>query len=166
LLAKANGRYVTAEAGGTSPLIANRTTIGLWEKFNRVDAGTLLPLRANVNGRYVTADAGGASPLIANRTAIGPWEKLELIYNADGTVSLLADANGRYVNVAQGPLIASSTTIGPFEKLALIVNADGSLSLRVFTSSAFVRAANGGNSPLIANMFDFGPEEQFNGTTG
>jgi hypothetical protein len=33
-IAKVNGRYVTAEAGGAQPLIANRTAIGAWEKFN------------------------------------------------------------------------------------------------------------------------------------
>jgi hypothetical protein len=35
LLASANGRYVTAEAGGSQPLIANRTAIGAWEEFDR-----------------------------------------------------------------------------------------------------------------------------------
>jgi len=29
----ANGKYVTAEDGGASALIANRTAIGPWEKF-------------------------------------------------------------------------------------------------------------------------------------
>ena len=36
LRAAANGRYVTAEHAGTQPLIANRTTIGAWEKFTLV----------------------------------------------------------------------------------------------------------------------------------
>jgi hypothetical protein len=31
--AGASGRYVAAENAGTSPLIANRTAIGLWERF-------------------------------------------------------------------------------------------------------------------------------------
>lgn len=29
-----NSKYVTAEKAGTQPLIANRTAVGPWEKFN------------------------------------------------------------------------------------------------------------------------------------
>ena len=32
-MAEINDRYVTAENGGTSPLIANRMNIGPWEQF-------------------------------------------------------------------------------------------------------------------------------------
>jgi len=35
LLASANGRYVTADQAGSSPLIANGTAIGAWQKFYR-----------------------------------------------------------------------------------------------------------------------------------
>jgi hypothetical protein len=31
-----NGQYVTAEDGGASPLIANRTAVGVWEKFDLI----------------------------------------------------------------------------------------------------------------------------------
>ena len=31
-----HGRYVSAENGGAAPLIANRTSIGPWEKFDLV----------------------------------------------------------------------------------------------------------------------------------
>ena len=37
LLAKANGKWVTAENGGASPLIANRGVVAGWEEF---DLGT------------------------------------------------------------------------------------------------------------------------------
>jgi DNA-directed RNA polymerase specialized sigma24 family protein len=33
LFAHANSRFVTAEAAGSQPLIANRTAIGSWEQF-------------------------------------------------------------------------------------------------------------------------------------
>ena len=36
LRSQANSRYVTAEAGGGRPLIANRTAIGPWEKFRLI----------------------------------------------------------------------------------------------------------------------------------
>ena len=73
--AHANGRYVTAEAAGTKPLIASRTAIGPWERFKLVlNSGGSISLLATANGRYVTAEHAGSTPLIANRTAIGPWE--------------------------------------------------------------------------------------------
>ena len=34
LLAHANNKIVTAENGGSSPLIANRDAIGPWEEFD------------------------------------------------------------------------------------------------------------------------------------
>jgi GH25 family lysozyme M1 (1,4-beta-N-acetylmuramidase) len=120
LLAEANGRYVTAETAGRSPLIANRTAVGLWEQFDQIDVGGgFIALRAHANGRFVTADNAGRSPLIANRTAIGPWEQFKLLTNPDGSIALLANANGRYVtaeNAGLSPLIANRTAIGPWEK--------------------------------------------------
>ena len=47
------------------------------------------------DGRYVTAENAGAAPLIANRTAVGAWEKFQVLTNADGSVSLKANANVR-----------------------------------------------------------------------
>jgi len=80
LRAHANGRYVTAENAGASPLIANRTAIGNWEQFDRLDAGNgNIALRAHANNRIVAAENAGSSPLIANRTAIGAWEEFDLI---------------------------------------------------------------------------------------
>ena len=120
LLANVNGRYVTAENAGNSPLIANRTAIGAWEQFDQVNVGGgYIALLAHVNGRYVTAENAGKSALIANRTAIGPWEKFKLIVNSDGSTSLLANANGKYVTAQSAggsPLIANRTAIGAWEK--------------------------------------------------
>jgi flagella basal body P-ring formation protein FlgA len=63
--------------------------------------------------------------LIANRTAIGAWEEFDLINNADGSISLRALANGRYVtaeNAGAAALIANRTAIGPWEEFDLIRN--------------------------------------------
>jgi len=71
LLAAVNGKYVTAENGGASPLIANRTGVGSWETFTEFDAGNgNIALRAMNNGKYVTADNGGTNALIANSTPL------------------------------------------------------------------------------------------------
>lgn len=123
LRAKANGRIVSAEAAGTSWLIANRTAVGPWEQFQMYDLGNnRVALRSVVNG-FTAAEAAGAQPLIANRGAVGPWEQFLFIPNADGSVSLRATINGRYVTAeAAGgqPLIANRTAIGPWEQFDLI----------------------------------------------
>ncbi|MGI5240478.1 ThuA domain-containing protein [Dactylosporangium sp. CA-139066] len=126
LRAHANGKYVTADNGGSSPLIANRTAIGPWEQFDRIDAGGgLIALRAHANNQYVCAENAGNASLIANRGAVGSWEQFQLIRNADGSVSLKANANGKYVtaeNAGAAALIANRTAIGPWEEFDLITS--------------------------------------------
>jgi len=122
LLANVNGRFVTAEDAGNSPLIANRTAVSGWEKFQViVSSDATISLRAAVNGRYVTAENAGSSPLIANRTAIGLWEKFTRI--DPYVISLRADVNNRYVtaeNAGSSPLIANRTAINLWEQFHLI----------------------------------------------
>ncbi|MDT0347416.1 poly(ethylene terephthalate) hydrolase family protein [Streptomyces litchfieldiae] len=124
LRSRANNQYVCAENAGGSPLIANRTAIGPWERFDLVDlGGGAVALRAQANGQYVCAENAGGSPLIANRTAIGPWETFQRVNNADGSISLRAQANNQYVSAPNGganPLVANATSIGPSESFDLI----------------------------------------------
>lgn len=52
------------------------------------------------------------APLIANRDVVGPWEKFQVINNGDGSISLRANANGKFVTAENGggsPLIATAT---------------------------------------------------------
>jgi len=122
--ARVNGRYVVADNAGASPLIANRTAIGPWERFGVIElAGGDIALRSHANERLVTAENAGAEPLIANRTEVGPWERFQLIRNTDGTVSLKSRANGKYVtadNAGASALIAKAAAIGTAEKFDMI----------------------------------------------
>lgn len=124
LRARANGRYVCAENGGSRAMIANRGAIGLWEQFDMVDRGNgNVALRAKANYLYACAESGGTGPLITNRYVAGEWETLALIRNGDGTVSLRARANGRYVCAENGgasSLIANRDAIGLWESFDLI----------------------------------------------
>ncbi|MFD4409462.1 xylosidase [Streptomyces sp. NPDC058251] len=123
LKALANNQYVCADNTGTSPLIANRTSVGAWEQFTLVDAGGgNVALLSHANNQYVSADNTGASPLIANRTSIGTWESFQLISNSNGSVSLKALANNQYVcadNTGTSPLIANRTSIGTWEQFTM-----------------------------------------------
>lgn len=122
--ARANGRWVVAESGGGDPLIANRTAVGPWERFDLLLlGGTAVALRAQINGAFVCAENGGASNLIANRGAVAAWETYTLIPNSDGSISLRSAANSRLVTAEAGggaPLIANRTVIGPWEKFDMI----------------------------------------------
>lgn len=124
LRAKVNSRYVAAENAGNSPLVANRSVIGPWERFDLIQvSSTEIALRAQVNNRYVAAENAGQSPLISNRTAIASWETFALIRNSDGTVSLRSKPNGKLVTVPSGtssPLIASRTSIGTRERFEVV----------------------------------------------
>ncbi|MGC1214184.1 MAG: S8 family serine peptidase [Micromonospora sp.] len=172
LKARINGRYVTAESGGTKPLIARGTALGAWEKYDVVDAGSgLVGLRAKINGKFVTAESAGAKPLIARASSIGAWEKFQIINNTDGTVSLKATINGRYVTAPSTtlPLIASKTTVGTAEKFDF----DAPPPVVSITSKAngkFVTAESAGTLPLIARSTSVGAWEKFEivqgGTTG
>lgn len=118
LVAKVNGRYVTAARSGTSRLIANQAIKGPSETFEVVDlGGGNVALRSASSGNYVCAESGGGSWLVANRGAAGPWETFALVRNRDGSVSLRA-VNGRYVcaeNAGASPLIANRSAIGSWE---------------------------------------------------
>lgn len=124
LNARANSRWVVAESAGAAPLIANRSTIGQWERFDLIVLGApRVALRSQANGAFVCAENGGASSLVANRGAAGAWETFTLVSNSDGSISLRAVANNRLVTAeAAGgaPLIANRFVVGPWEMFDLL----------------------------------------------
>jgi arabinoxylan arabinofuranohydrolase len=124
LKAKANDMYVAAENAGADPLIANRTSVGSWEKFAIVNNGDgTVALLSFANNRYVSADLNRDGTLVARQTYVGYWERFQMIQNSDGTVSFRAIANNKYVcaDLATGAptLIANRNEIGPWEKFEL-----------------------------------------------
>src|SRR5438874_6443890 len=165
LRAHANGKYVTADNGGTSPLIANRTAIGGWEQFDEVLPAALVSLKAKANGLFVTADDGGSSPLIANRTAVSTWELFDQVDAGNGYLGLKARANGRYVtaeNAGAAALIANRTAVSTWESFRAVVNLDASVSLLALADGRYVPAASG--TPLIASSPTAGTSQQFRDT--
>ncbi|MFE5209022.1 mucin-2 [Streptomyces sp. NPDC056600] len=123
LRSRANNQYVCAENAGANPLVANRATVGDWERFDLVDlGGGAVALRARVNSRYVCAENAGSGSLVANRTSVGPWETFQRVNNSDGSISLRAQVNNLYVTAGNGgtsPLVASRSTIGVSESFTL-----------------------------------------------
>ncbi|MFD5317213.1 alpha/beta hydrolase [Streptomyces sp. NPDC127098] len=124
LRSRANNQYVCAENGGAGQLVANRASVGPWERFDLIDLGSgAVALRSHANNQYVCAENAGAEPLVANRASVGPWETFQRVNNADGSVSLRAQINSRYVSAQGGgsqPLIANATSIGAAESFDLV----------------------------------------------
>ena len=123
MVSLANGKFVTAEAGGSQPLIANRDAVGPWELFDVVQlSATDVSVRALANGRFVTAEAAGTQPLIANRSSVGQWETFSVVPTGNGATALFARADNRWVTAeAAGsqPLIANRTSVGQWEQFEL-----------------------------------------------
>lgn len=117
--AAVNGMFVTADNAGASPLIANRPSVGTWEKFflKNLNDG-YYAITAAANGGFVSADNAGASPLVANRDSAGDWERFELNPLGGGNFSIRAKANGKLVsaeNAGSSPLRAGPGALGVWE---------------------------------------------------
>jgi hypothetical protein len=172
IIANVNQSYVTAEAAGASPLIANRPGVGAWEQFQVVDQGNgYVALRSMINGKYVCADNAGSSPLIANRDSAGTWEQFQLVGQGNGNFSLIARANGRYVcadNNGTSALIANRPSAGLWETFHLssqtfpvsIIPNNVTVLLQAVSNGRYVTAESAGSAPLAANRTQAGLWEQ------
>jgi hypothetical protein len=165
LRARSNGKFVSADSGGTKPLVARAASMGGWEKFDIVDGGSgSIALRSKANNKYVTAMSGGSKPLLAQASAIGGWERFDPINNTDGTVSLKSRANNKYVSApasTTSPLLASAAQInGSWEKFDIEAPAPV-FSIRSKASSKIVTAPGAGNNPLVPASTAVGSWEKF-----
>jgi beta-glucanase (GH16 family) len=124
-----NNKYVCADNGGNSPLIANRTSYSTWEQFKVIDVGGgHIALQSLANNLYVCADNGGNSPLIANRSTYSTWEQFNVIDAGGGHIALQSLSNNKYVcadNGGNSPLIANRTSYSTWEQYNVIVVVSG-----------------------------------------
>jgi hypothetical protein len=119
-------RYVAADYNLSPPqLIANRTAIGVWEKFKLLSQGGNVFALQSYNGAYVCADYSLPNfPLNANRTAIGPWEKfnLALPFSLPAKLDLATWAIQYSVNTCGEPVLPYSFQTRDAFKSALTSN--------------------------------------------
>ena len=123
LQAQVNHRWVTADLAGAGPLIADRASVGSWERFEyfQLSNGDFA-LRA-VNSLFVCADHAGADPLSASRETRSSWETFGLTPHTGGFVSLTSRANGLIVSAEDagaGALRASRSRVGLWETFKLV----------------------------------------------
>ena len=132
LQSHANARYVAAEYGGGTYLIANRTTIGPWERFvvsGRMTDGFTVSLKANEGtSGWVAAENGGGGAVNANRAGVGAWEQFTAIKRGGPTpgpvighgdyVALRTSSGAHYwsaENAGWNPINATRTAMGQWE---------------------------------------------------
>lgn len=122
LRAHATGRFVSADATGPKPLIANSTGTGPREQYHvRYLRHGYIQLRAVANNRWVTAPHGGSQPLIASSATAGRAQTFKLIRHRNGSVSLLSLADHKYVTVLHnGNLIARATAVHRAQEFDLL----------------------------------------------
>jgi len=103
-----NNKFVVAEDGGASPLIANRDAASTWETFTVVDLGGYnVALKSDANSKYVSAvTLGSGVVLIANKSTIGTAETFRLLPVIDMAEVVTAFAkhhpgNSKYKTFAQ-----------------------------------------------------------------
>jgi hypothetical protein len=100
--AAATNRFVSADTnrGSFAPLVADRTAVGAFERFQVVDAGNgLIALRSIGTGLFVSADLnrGSWAPLVADRTRIAGWEQFRWTDLSSTTFALIGQTTGRFV---------------------------------------------------------------------
>jgi GH25 family lysozyme M1 (1,4-beta-N-acetylmuramidase) len=164
LRARADSKFVCADNGGSTPMIANRGFVGYWEQYDEIDFGDgTVGLRAHANGKYVSAGDTGGSSLIADQVFAGPSEHFVESTNEDGTISLQSPVNGMYVtaeNRGTEPLIANRTSVGSWEKFDRVLP-PRTISIKAKVNGRYVTAESAGTKPLIANRSAVGLWERF-----
>ncbi|MGI5149296.1 fascin domain-containing protein [Plantactinospora sp. CA-294935] len=133
---KATGLYVSADDGGSRPLVTNGPRIDLWERFQVFhNTDGTVSFKA-VNGKFVSG-GGGPLPLIAEGPAIGLWEKFEYVAPAP-VVVLKAQVNNKYVSATNGghsPLVTAGPAPNAWEKLELVDAGAGTIALKALVNN-------------------------------
>jgi len=123
ITAAANNTFVSAEAAGTTFLVANRATADAWETFQVIsNSDGTTSLQAQVNGLFVTTDLNNGGRLIASQAAIGSNEKFRVVAQSNGTVALQAVSNNLWVSVdlnIAGVLIANRGAPAGWEQFTI-----------------------------------------------
>jgi endoglucanase len=121
--AAANNTFVSAENAGASPLVANRGSVGDWERFKVItNADGTVSLFSMANAKFVQADLNNGGRLIASASFINAWEKFTRVDLGNGQVNLRSVANNLYVSAdlnAGNVLYANRNTASGWEAFTI-----------------------------------------------
>ena len=111
-------------------------------------------IQSIANDKVVCAENGGSDPLMANRDSYsGAWETLFIENNNDGTVSLKAEANNKYVCAVldeQNQLLPRSDSPSTWEKFQIYKIKDGEYGIRCVDNGKYVKADLDNGGKLVA----------------
>jgi len=113
-IAASNGAFIVS-AGNGGPLKAAATvaTASIFEMSQVSLPGNVTTFKNLADFEFISADNGGNGQLTADRDGPGGWESFIVTMNSDGTYSILAKADSKYVALqADSSLIANAVTIG------------------------------------------------------
>ena len=124
-------------------------------------------IKSVVNEKYVAAENGGSDPIVANRDNYsGSWETFYIVNNDDGTVSIKADANNKYICAVldeENQLTPRSDSISTWEKFKIYKINDSEYGIRSAENGKYVKADLDNGGKLIAGSDSIaGAWEAFN----
>ena len=156
----------TGDASYVGDEMNDKTSSIKIEKWNGSSSVTYNTVKLS-NGKYVAAENGGSETIVANRDSYGgSWETFYLINNDDGTVSIKADANNKYVCAVldeENQLVPRSDNVGTWEKFQIYKISDTEYGLRSAENGKYVKADLDNGGKLIAGSDSIaGAWEAFN----
>ena len=175
---KGKSKEFTSDASYVGDEMNDKTSSIKIEKINNQTSTTTsyntvkLPngkysIKSVVNEKYVAAENGGSDPIVANRDNYsGSWETFYIVNNDDGTVSIKADANNKYVCAVldeEKQLTPRSDSISTWEKFKIYKINDSEYGIRSAENGKYVKADLDNGGKLIAGSDSIaGAWEAFN----
>lgn len=175
---KGKSKEFTSDASYVGDEMNDKTSSIKIEKINNQTSTTTsyntvkLPngkysIKSVANEKYVATENGGSDPIVANRDSYGgSWETFYLINNDDGTVSLKADANNKYVCAVldeENQLVPRSESVGTWEKFQIYKISDTEYGLKSAENGKYVKVDLDNGGKLIAGSDSIaGAWEAFN----
>ena len=175
---KGKSKEFTSDASYVGDEMNDKTSSIKIEKINNQTSTTTsyntvkLPngkysIKSVVNEKYVAAENGGSDPIVANRDNYsGSWETFYIVNNDDGTVSIKADANNKYICAVldeENQLTPRSDSISTWEKFKIYKINDSEYGIRSAENGKYVKADLDKGGKLIAGSDSIaGAWEAFN----
>ena len=175
---KGKSKEFTSDASYVGDEMNDKTSSIKIEKINNQTSTTTsyntvkLPngkysIKSVVNEKYVAAENGGSDPIVANRDNYsGSWETFYIVNNDDGTVSIKADANNKYICAVldeENQLTPRSDSISTWEKFKIYKINDSEYGIRSAENRKYVKADLDNGGKLIAGSDSIaGAWEAFN----
>ena len=162
---KGKSKEFTSDASYVGDEMNDKTSSIKIEKINNQTSTTTsyntvkLPngkysIKSVANEKYVATENGGSDPIVANRDNYsGSWETFYIVNNDDGTVSIKADANNKYICAVldeENQLTPRSDSISTWEKFKIYKINDSEYGIRSAENRKYVKADLDKGGKLIA----------------